>query len=167
MTENLRVLEAAASMRPADSAGLGRLLTASHRSLALDYEVSTPELDVAVDAALDAGAFGARLTGGDGGCVIAIAPTRHFHDIEDAVRRAFSDRFGNLASSVGLQALALFRVRWEFLAAGWCPVRDTVGVMPEAPTKWMVSLIPPITNSPGCPQRIPRGQRPGLQRLLR
>ena len=93
VTENLRVLEAAASMRLADSAGLGRLLTASHRSLALDYEVSTPELDAAVDAALDAGAFGARLTGGGfGGCVIAIAPTRHFHDIEDAVRRAFSDR---------------------------------------------------------------------------
>jgi galactokinase len=38
-------------------------------------EVSIPELDTLVDALMDAGAFGARLTGGGfGGCVVALVP---------------------------------------------------------------------------------------------
>jgi galactokinase len=46
----------------------------SHASLRDDYEVSTPELDLLVDALADAGAYGARLTGaGFGGCVVALA----------------------------------------------------------------------------------------------
>ena len=45
--------------------GLGRLLSASHRSLRDDFEVSTPELDLLVAALDDAGAVGARLTGAE------------------------------------------------------------------------------------------------------
>ncbi len=52
----------------------GELLTASHASLRDDYEVSCDELDVAVLAALVAGALGARMTGGGfGGSAIALA----------------------------------------------------------------------------------------------
>ncbi len=49
-------------------------MTASHISLRDDYEVSTTDLDVAVDALLATpGVHGARLTGaGFGGCVIAL-----------------------------------------------------------------------------------------------
>ena len=36
---------------------------ASHASLRDDFRVSTPELDALVDALVDAGAYGARLTG--------------------------------------------------------------------------------------------------------
>src|SRR5699024_9215997 len=43
---------------------LGALLNASHDSLREDYEVTVPQLDVAVDAARAAGAHGARMTGG-------------------------------------------------------------------------------------------------------
>ena len=52
-----------------------RLMTASHISLRDDYEVSTPDLDSAVEALVSTpGVYGARLTGaGFGGCVIALA----------------------------------------------------------------------------------------------
>jgi mevalonate kinase len=55
---------------------LGPLMTAAHRTLAT-FGISTPALDGLVDAALGAGALGAKLTGaGGGGAVIAIAPGR-------------------------------------------------------------------------------------------
>ncbi|MFF0814987.1 galactokinase [Rhodococcus sp. NPDC003318] len=65
--ETLRLLE---SGRIRD---VGAVLTASHVSLRDDFEVSCPELDSAVDAALAAGALGARMTGGGfGGSAIAL-----------------------------------------------------------------------------------------------
>jgi len=52
----------------------GDLLLASHESLRVNYECSTPELDWFVERAMrDAGVRGARLTGaGWGGCAIAV-----------------------------------------------------------------------------------------------
>ncbi len=51
----------------------GELLTASHVSLRDDFEVSCAELDVVVEAAVQAGAHGARMTGGGfGGSAIAL-----------------------------------------------------------------------------------------------
>ena len=58
----------------------------SHQLLQ-SLEVSTPALDALVGAALDAGAYGAKLTGGGlGGAVIAIAPDGL--DLEGVWRRA-------------------------------------------------------------------------------
>ncbi|WP_024796733.1 galactokinase [Tomitella biformata] len=74
-SENARVLEFAAELRgPAPALPrLGALLNASHDSLRDDFEVSCRELDVAVDAARAAGAYGARMTGGGfGGSAIAL-----------------------------------------------------------------------------------------------
>ncbi|HMK63969.1 MAG TPA: hypothetical protein VK386_10145, partial [Acidimicrobiales bacterium] len=53
----------------------GRLMVASHQSLARDFEVSTPTLDDLVDRLVRMpGVYGARLTGaGFGGCVVALA----------------------------------------------------------------------------------------------
>ena len=71
-------VEQAAELLDRGSAGaeLGELMTASHLSLRDDYEVSSPELDSAVDAALAAGAHGARMTGGGfGGSAIALVPS--------------------------------------------------------------------------------------------
>uniref|UniRef100_A0A7S3R3S0 Galactokinase n=1 Tax=Dunaliella tertiolecta TaxID=3047 RepID=A0A7S3R3S0_DUNTE len=52
---------------------LGALLTASHRSCADLYECSCPELEEVVEAAIAAGAKGARLTGaGWGGCIVCL-----------------------------------------------------------------------------------------------
>ncbi len=75
VTENERVLAAAARLRRGDVAGCGPLLNASHASLRDDFEISWPEADVAVDAAVAAGALGARMMGGGfGGSVIALVP---------------------------------------------------------------------------------------------
>lgn len=74
VSENERVLATARALASDDRSALGRLLAESHRSLRDDFGVSTPELDALVQALVEAGALGARLTGaGFGGCVVAFA----------------------------------------------------------------------------------------------
>ncbi|MEJ2539658.1 MAG: galactokinase [Gemmatimonadota bacterium] len=71
--EAIRVEEAVSSLEAADLARFGTLLSASHASLRDLYQVSHPRLDTLVEAALEAGAAGARLTGaGFGGCMLAV-----------------------------------------------------------------------------------------------
>jgi galactokinase len=73
VSENRRVLEFAEALRAGNFERLGPLLLESHASLRDDYEVSTPELDLAVELLVEHGAIGARLTGaGFGGCVVAL-----------------------------------------------------------------------------------------------
>ena len=93
LTENVRVPETVALLRAGRPEAIGPLLTASHVSLRDDYEVTVAELDVAVDAALGAGALGARMTGGGfGGCVIALVPEAGAERVTDAVAKAFAAR---------------------------------------------------------------------------
>ena len=69
------------------------LITASHASLRDDYEVSVPETDTAVEAALSAGALGARMIGGGfGGSCIAIVPVELVGAVDKAVHAAFAER---------------------------------------------------------------------------
>jgi galactokinase len=87
VSENARVLAAVGALRAGDLAALGPLLAAGHASLRDDFEVSCPELDLAVEAALAAGAHAARMTGGGfGGSVVAIAPLDHVPAVEDSCR---------------------------------------------------------------------------------
>jgi galactokinase len=73
VTENRRVTGFAAALEAGDLDTAGTLISASHRSLRDDYEVSTPELDAIVDLAERNGARGARLIGGGfGGSVLAL-----------------------------------------------------------------------------------------------
>ena len=77
MTENERVRDFAAALERGDLAAAGALLLESHASLRDDYEVSIPELDLLVELACEAGAYGARLLGGGfGGSVLALAERR-------------------------------------------------------------------------------------------
>ena len=78
ITENRRVLSAAKSLRNENLKEFGKLMTASHRSLKNDYEVTGKELDALVSAALDTeGCAGARMTGaGFGGCAIALVENK-------------------------------------------------------------------------------------------
>lgn len=93
ITENQRVLDVVSLLRSGRVRDIGPLLTASHISLRDDFEVTVPELDTAVDAALSAGAYGARMTGGGfGGCVIALADTSSLPAVETGVRKAFADK---------------------------------------------------------------------------
>ena len=93
ITENSRVVSAVKAMRDDNFEALGELLSASHHSLADDFEVSIPELDVAAEAAVDAGTYGARMTGaGFGGCAIALVPPDLTRQVESAVTAAFRER---------------------------------------------------------------------------
>jgi galactokinase len=89
VTENARVTATVALLRRGHPGDIGPLLTASHDSLRDDYQVSSPELDQAVESALAAGAYGARMTGGGfGGSVIALVPADH---IDAVASRAAAD----------------------------------------------------------------------------
>lgn len=91
ITEQRRVSDFLEALAVRDGAQLGRLLFESHLSLRDDFEVSCPELDLAVSTAMEAGALGARMTGGGfGGCAIALTPVSHRDAVERAVLSAFS-----------------------------------------------------------------------------
>ena len=91
VTENARVLEVVATLQgDADPRAIGAILTAGHASLRDDFEISVPLLDAIVEAALSAGAHGARMVGGGfGGSAIALVDA----DAVDAVRTAIARRF--------------------------------------------------------------------------
>jgi galactokinase len=93
VTENQRVLMTAAALRNGALAELGPLLTESHRSLRDDFEVSWPRADVAVEAALAAGAEGARMMGGGfGGSVLVLARATEASQAEAAICEAYARR---------------------------------------------------------------------------
>jgi galactokinase len=92
VTENQRVLDAVAALRANDHAALGELLDASHRSMRDDFEISTPELDLAVEIANQNGALGARMTGGGfGGAAIALVPVDDVSRVQVAVDGGFAE----------------------------------------------------------------------------
>jgi galactokinase len=91
VTENERVLQTVDSLRAQGPAHIGGLLDASHASMRDDFQISCPELDLAVDTARSHGALGARMTGGGfGGSAIALTPVVHEQQVRDAVVRAFA-----------------------------------------------------------------------------
>jgi galactokinase len=93
ITENQRVHAAVAILRARLPGDIGPLLTASHRSLRDDFEVSWPEADATVATALRAGALGGRMMGGGfGGSVIALVPPGRSADVAAAVQVEFHRR---------------------------------------------------------------------------
>ena len=95
VTENARVEAFVRASAGGRLEQMGQLLVDSHRSLQHDYEVSCPELDLLVDAALGIeGVYGARMTGGGfGGCTVTMlrpdAVARFREEIARAYERAF------------------------------------------------------------------------------
>ena len=74
VTENDRVVRAAAALEAGKVVEFGRLMNQSHRSMRDDYEISCHELDLLVEIAcgLD-GVLGSRMTGGGfGGCTVSM-----------------------------------------------------------------------------------------------
>jgi galactokinase len=89
-SEALRVRAAAQAMEHADCAGFGRLLLESHASLRDRLRVSSVALDRLVEAAMESGATGARLTGaGFGGCAVVLCRKSEVA----TVRRGIIDRY--------------------------------------------------------------------------
>ena len=95
VTDDQRVLDVVALLSGGADPypGIGRLLIQAHESLRDDFEVSWPEADVAVDAAVAAGALGARMIGGGfGGSVLALARSEAAGPVRAAVTEAFARR---------------------------------------------------------------------------
>jgi galactokinase len=93
VSENRRVLDAAALLRSGVLGEVGPLLTRSHGSLRDDFEVSWPEADVAVDAAIASGALGARMMGGGfGGSVLVLVPGDQRDFIEAAIAGVYAEQ---------------------------------------------------------------------------
>jgi galactokinase len=91
VTEDARVLRVVDTLRSGeDPRAIGPLLTEGHASLRDHFEVSVPLVDACVDAALEAGAHGARMVGGGfGGSALALVDADAVH----AVTSAVTDRF--------------------------------------------------------------------------
>ncbi len=94
VTEDERVLEMVRRLRAGALASapeaVGALLTASHQSMRDDFEITTPALDLAVTAALEAGAAGARMTGGGfGGAIIALVARDRAARVAEEITRSF------------------------------------------------------------------------------
>lgn len=91
VTEDQRVIDTVAILEAEGPAAIGDLLTASHLSMRDDFEISCPELDLAVETALAAGALGSRMTGGGfGGSAIALIKAESQEAVSKAVVAAFA-----------------------------------------------------------------------------
>ncbi|MCI0573992.1 MAG: galactokinase [Myxococcaceae bacterium] len=96
LEENARTLDAADALRRGDWVRLGQRMSASHRSLRDDFEVSCAELDFVVDTALALpGVLGARMTGGGfGGCAVVLGRHAAEAALSASLRAAFARWFG-------------------------------------------------------------------------
>lgn len=92
VTENQRVLDTVHALTESGPRAIGEFLDGSHRSLRDDFEVSTPDLDLAAETANAHGALGARMTGGGfGGAVIALIPAGAESLLRVAIDGAFAE----------------------------------------------------------------------------
>jgi galactokinase len=96
VTENQRVLDAAAALDRGDLAIFGELMAASHRSLRDDFALSCRELDLMVDLASPLpGVYGARMTGGGfGGCTVNLVDEAHTETFVATVREGYTRATG-------------------------------------------------------------------------
>ena len=92
ITEIARVLSSVDALENRDFTRLGTLLNQSHASLRDDYNVSCPELDLAVEIAQRDGALGARMVGGGfGGSAIVLASIAKIKPLKVEIADAFKE----------------------------------------------------------------------------
>ncbi len=93
--ENERVLQGREALHRGDVQMLGELMFASHESSRVDYENSTPELDLLVQLAREHGAVGARLTGaGWGGATLHLVEAARMDEYAQQVAEQYTQRTG-------------------------------------------------------------------------
>lgn len=93
ITENQRVLDAVNALKSGNLERMGDLMLQSHASMRDDFEISIPELDLAVETAMSAGAIGSRMTGGGfGGAAIAIINQSKLGELRNQCLEAFSNQ---------------------------------------------------------------------------
>ena len=96
VTENARVLETVEALESDDLHRVGELMRESHRSLSVDYEVSSRALDPMAAIANDhPGCFGARMTGGGfGGSAVALIDKAATDEFMEHVRERWQSEHG-------------------------------------------------------------------------
>ncbi len=88
--EAIRVRQGVAALENNEIAEFGKLLLASHASLRDKLGVSTSAIDSLMEAAMDAGAVGARLTGaGFGGCVIVLCTNQTLNGVRERLLNGY------------------------------------------------------------------------------
>jgi galactokinase len=94
--ENLRVETACKDLERGDFRSFGQRMYGSHAGLRDDYEVSSKELDILVEAASEVdGVLGARLMGaGFGGCTINLVEEEAVENFSEKVSTAYLNRTG-------------------------------------------------------------------------
>jgi galactokinase len=97
--ENERVLRGVEFLESGNVADFGRLMTASHESSRVNFENSTPELDLLVSIAKStSGVLGARLTGGGfGGAIVVLLSREDRHQAGSLIASEYERRSGHRA----------------------------------------------------------------------
>lgn len=92
VSENKRVLEAVQKIRTEGPDALADLFLQAHRSVSTAFGVGTPGADLAVETAIEQGAFAARLLGHRStGTVVVLCPEATVSRIVSALDGAFSE----------------------------------------------------------------------------
>ena len=94
--ENARLQSACTDLMIGDLEAFGKKMTATHFGLRDEYEVSCPELDWLVDAALaQPGVLGARMMGGGfGGCTINLVADDQIESLWETIAPAYEKATG-------------------------------------------------------------------------
>jgi len=101
VSENARVVAAAAALAAGDLPRMGELMEASHTSMRDDFEITVPAIDHLVEIVKGAigAAGGVRMTGGGfGGCVVALVPEQLVEVARQAVLRDYRAPNGEQAT---------------------------------------------------------------------
>jgi galactokinase len=111
-TENERVRAFVEALEHGDLDLCGRLLLQSHASLRDDYDVSVPEIDLLVELAQDAGAYGARIVGGGfGGSILALTDDARAEQLAASVAETYRSRTGRRGETLIARASGGAEVR--------------------------------------------------------
>ncbi len=96
ITENERTLATVEALKKGDFVTVGKLMSASHESLAFDFEVSCPELDTLKELALKVpGVYGSRMTGGGfGGCTVTLVDKKSAEKLKEYLKKEYLARTG-------------------------------------------------------------------------
>jgi N-acetylgalactosamine kinase len=106
LSETERVIRAADVLEAGRLDEMGKLMNASHQSLAEDFECSTSRLDAIVECARRGGALGARLTGaGFGGSIVALCELANADGVIESIDRGYYEKFAPGASRENLRAV--------------------------------------------------------------
>ena len=97
--ENERVLKGIELLKAGDAKGFGELMFASHESSRVNFENSSPELDVLVEVAASLpGVYGARLTGGGfGGATVTLIDRSRAAEISETLAARYHEKTGAVA----------------------------------------------------------------------